>query len=95
MELWIRSQDSEMLYRANEIFLEYKVCEELGIKEYFINVNHEIFGTYKSKERALEVLDEIQNFINRKDELSYVQTTEIIEIQSTKEIENVFQMPQE
>ena len=54
MELWIRSQDREMIYKANEIF--YYRCTEA----HSIQVNHENFGKYKSKERALEVLDEIE-----------------------------------
>ena len=55
MELWIRSQDKEMLYKVHEIF--YYRCTDA----HSIQVNHENFGTYKTKERALEVLNEIQD----------------------------------
>jgi len=57
MELWVRSQDKEKLLKVDEI--------HLGLdKEYKLNViwvNNWIVGEYKSKERALEVLDEIQS----------------------------------
>lgn len=66
MELWIRSQKNEEirdgLYKVNEI--------ELG--DYNENMdclvvnNLYCIGIYKSKERALEVLDEIQNILEPK-----------------------------
>ena len=55
MELWIRSQDRIALTKINSIGIEYdkklvgygKICVKLG--------------EYATKERALEVLDEIQS----------------------------------
>ena len=64
MELWIRSQDKKTLTKINDIRLkEFNLDEivanykttSLGSNEY------EKLGTYKTKERALEVLDEIQD----------------------------------
>ena len=56
MELWIRSQDKEKLLKVDEI--------HLGLNKQYINsviwVNNWIVGEYATKERALEVLDEIQ-----------------------------------
>lgn len=57
MELWIRSQNKGALIKV----------EMLGntdgtIKSYLGN-NQTVLGTYKSNERALEVLDEIQNIL--------------------------------
>lgn len=57
MELWVRSQDKISLTKINSIGIEYdkklvgygNVCVKLG--------------EYKTKERALEVLDEIQKYI--------------------------------
>lgn len=68
MELWIRSQDKEKLLKVNDIAIENKVFLETKeismIYGYFDkNTEYEHLGTYKSKERALEVLDEIQNKI--------------------------------
>ncbi len=57
MELWIRSQDRLALTKINSIGIEYdkklvgygKICVKLG--------------EYETKERALEVLDEIQKIL--------------------------------
>ena len=65
MELWIRSQDKECLLKTDIVMLE-EIEEN---KEYWIYAGHEkyepymIFGIYHTKKRALEVLDEIQNYI--------------------------------
>lgn len=59
MELWIRSQDKNTLINAKRI--DY----------YYYNGEHTIFsddlkiilGIYKTEERSLEILDEIQNHL--------------------------------
>lgn len=57
MELWIRSQNKENLSMAKNI----KLDKYIGDKENTIITNDYFeVGKYKSKERALEVLDEIQ-----------------------------------
>ena len=61
MELWIRSQDKETLRLAQTLDIydgsvddeKYFVIEESGVD----------IGSYETKERALEVLDEIQNIL--------------------------------
>jgi hypothetical protein len=72
MELWIRSQDKEDLLVVHNLGLAYKgkygFMDKIGdIDGYciceFINDYHVKLGTYKTKERALEVLDEIQNIL--------------------------------
>ena len=67
MELWIRSQDKERLTKATDIRLGYfnnndnvwiiEDCDELG--------------RYKTKKRALEILDEIQNILMPKTILNF------------------------
>lgn len=65
MELWVRSQDRECLLKTDIVMLE-EIEEN---KEYWIYAGHEkyepytVFGIYHTKERALEVLDEIQNIL--------------------------------
>lgn len=60
MELWIRSQEKTRLVKCNNI-LAYQFDDET----YGIQVNNDCFvGEYKTKERALEVLDEIQYLLN-------------------------------
>lgn len=57
MELWIRSQDKETLCKVDDIHIE---------EQSLYTDTHLIIclGTYKTKERALEILDEIQNILN-------------------------------
>lgn len=59
MELWIRSQDKECLMKVN------RVDYDLSNSEHRIMVNgyETLVGHYATKERALEVLEEIQNQI--------------------------------
>lgn len=73
MELWIRStaktnllqarfltiMEGKTFYKKNEWEYEgYTICNVT------INGYYELLATYKTKERALEVLDEIQTKIN-------------------------------
>jgi hypothetical protein len=58
MELWIRSQDKTELVKVNNLAnIDYRIV--------FINNGNgrTTLGTYATKERALEVLDEIEDFI--------------------------------
>lgn len=63
MELWIRSQDKECLVKISNIQYVYKNYIH-GLGTYYDNLK--ILGKYKTKERALEVLDEIQNILKPK-----------------------------
>ena len=73
MELWIRSQN-----KADLIKVEMLGQIDGVITAYYVNGNCEL-GTYKTKERALEVLDEIQNIL-----IDYSKMTRV-----------VYQMPKE
>lgn len=58
MELWIRSQDRTVLRKVNTIGIVegrdfWSIDENLTVS----------FGKYKTKERAIEVLDEIEKLI--------------------------------
>lgn len=62
MELWIRSQDKEKLMLIDYVkYIGYFYDEEE--QEHCIGTYMFVLGTYKTKERALEVLDEIQKYI--------------------------------
>ena len=58
MELWIRSQDKKDLIKATSICMTKEDYDNIGIF-----VNGCLVGLYKSTQRALEVLDEIQQVI--------------------------------
>ena len=58
MELWVRSQDKEILLKVSELEIEINMIIAFDGNKY------QCLGTYKSKERALQILDEIQNILN-------------------------------
>ena len=60
MELWVRSQDKRILQKVDNIFLDANY-ENKRISTY--DGDSVELGTYETKERAIEVLDEIQNIL--------------------------------
>ena len=61
MELWVRSQDKRILMKVDNIFLDANY-DNKRISTY--DGDNTELGTYKTKKRALEVLDEIDEFID-------------------------------
>ncbi|MGN1352254.1 MAG: hypothetical protein ACI4VE_05735 [Clostridia bacterium] len=99
MDLYIRSQDKTDLSKINMLKIREHVFEN-GEKEYFILNNNsmsDVVGIYKTKERALEVLGEIQ----RKIKFMYI--FENYKLQKNSCIEqdligtdfNIYEMPQD
>lgn len=64
MELWIRSQDRKHLMKCEAIMYE-ETGTGYGLRAFTKNYDFNI-GTYKTKERVIEVLDEIQNILKPK-----------------------------
>ena len=62
MELWIRSQDKKDLICTRRIY----VHENTIRTNVYEAIGFAILGKYKTKERALEVLDEIQSILKPK-----------------------------
>lgn len=60
MNLWVRSQDKEVLTRVVDIWKDADKNEIWSQSSFAIK---NCLGTYKTKERAIEILDEIQNYI--------------------------------
>lgn len=68
MDLWIRSQDKMNLVQIKQININYQNNKQVianYIPETYENAGeyYELLGTYKTKERALEVLDEIEDLM--------------------------------
>ena len=82
MDLWIRSQDKTKLVKVDKILIENS---DIG------NFEVGMLGTYKTKERALEVLDEIQRLIEDLQYMSYA----IVNDKFASYRPNVYQMPKE
>lgn len=68
MELWIRSQDKMNLVKVRQVCVNYQNNKQIianYIPELYENSGEccEFLGTYETKERAIEVLDEIQAYL--------------------------------
>lgn len=59
MELWIRSQDGKVLEKIDDLFIQYSTQKKLHTICSHRNLVY--LGGYKTEERALQVIDEIQN----------------------------------
>lgn len=73
--MWIRSQDKEILLE-----ISYLDVYSLSENNWTIEDCGNDLGTYKSKERAIEVLDEIQEFIM---------------MSKTTQLTTIYEMPEE
>lgn len=76
--MWIRSQDKEILIKVDNIRIKHeyeqkKVNDNYGRTCAYINGKYRCsyiysdstwLGEYETKERALEILDEIEKYIN-------------------------------
>lgn len=67
MELWIRSQDKTILQKVNKLYVcKYAEKKGYGIYDLLCNDLDDCdvpLGFYKTRERALEVLDRIQEVV--------------------------------
>lgn len=90
MELWIRRQDKECLMKVDR--LDY----DLQNNEHRIMVNgyQKLVAKYETKERALEVLDEIQYYIQNQGKTFAVPNENGIII-DYKYCGSVYEMPKE
>lgn len=85
--MWIRIQNKEGLVYANNFYIMKTKVEEKYEISYFDGDSFVKLGFYKSKERAIEVLDEIQTHISR---------YKVLEVDECLEAEDVvYKMPEE
>lgn len=98
MELWIRSQDKEVLTRVIDIWKDADK-NEIWSKSSFAIKN--CLGIYKTKERVIEVLDEIEerimliNTINiAKDRDSLIACKNVLTEEKIKGLNYPYQMPE-
>lgn len=85
MELWIRSQSKETLLKISKVYIHDN--------EIFASTESEFdekVGIYKTKERALEVLDEIQSAIEHKGTAFYDKKDDAL-----YNLYSVYEMPEE
>lgn len=64
MNLWVRSQDGMKLVNNCNLYISNEIRNEYVIED--LNNKYLKLGTYKTKKRAIEILDEIQNILSPK-----------------------------
>lgn len=79
MNLWIRSQDKTKLLKIDGISLTPS-----GLSIYPIGATG-VLGTYSTKERAIKILNEIQNIINAKTIIKFKEFVPTEHIQRVKD----------
>ena len=80
MDLWIRSQDKLTLRRCNSLKIE-KWEDKYAIVE-----QATVYGTYKTKEKAIDILNEIETDIMLYDDIYSYSMPE--DIEETNEADN-------
>ena len=75
MNLWVRSQDKRILQKVDNIFLDANY-ENKRISTY--DGDSVELGTYKTKERAIEILDEIQDELISSDFMPIEKNEEVV-----------------
>lgn len=96
MELWIRSQDKRNLKKINtEIYIKKGLSNYAEGDVYFIVSSGTELGEYKTKERALEVLDEIQHLFIEKEPFKTELTKDGLTIMTKQPSSIVYEMPKE
>ena len=79
MNLWVRSQYKEMLFKVNNnLIIRHNDNVENGM--YFIECDSCKIAMYKTREKALKVLDEIQDLLQN----AYIENANRIVYQMTK-----------
>lgn len=92
MELWIRNQNRETMELTT--YLQIIYLDELDQENKWVIEGGSYLGYYKTKERALEVLDEIHEYIEK------IGTNELIAnengiMSGIKHFGKVYEMPKE
>ena len=98
--MWIRIQNKEGLVYANNFYIMKTKVEEKYEISYFDGDSFVKLGFYKSKERAIEVLDEIQYKIQCLNDDFYFKVSKETEFKKyegyqKKHIDIVYKMPEE
>ena len=81
MDLWIRSQDKDMLLKTESLLIDDN-NNDIYTQDFISdNLVTYTLGKYKTRERAIEVLDEIQNKIKT---LLYLKPSVLLNLEDIK-----------
>lgn len=101
MELWVRSQDKENLLKVDRLDVNGNKIQA-NFKAYSTGYDYLIIGIYESNDRALEVLDEIEEKISLLNTMSVIcDTNSLISFKNAmgedkiKGLAYPYQMPKE
>ena len=104
MDLWIRAQDRTRIIKSKDIAIipiiyNYGTKREMDSYK-IVELNHqdrdcECLGVYKRKERALEVLDEIQDLFITKEPFKTEFTKDGLTMMNKQPSSVVYEMPEE
>lgn len=76
MNLWVRSQDKRYLISVTNLYIPIsRTGEDFSIYTYDTDAR---LGTYKTKERAIEILDEIQDELISSDFMPIEKNEEVV-----------------
>lgn len=104
MNLWIRSQDGTILIKVDNLLIDddnFHIYTHNHINNMQMTYT---LGRYKTKERAIEVLDEIQNFIIKLSTLDMIGLPnenvakvfkKVLDEENMTSLKPVYQMPKE
>ena len=93
MDLWIRSQDRRSLYKTSGFFIREEQYKRKG--KYIIEGNECWLGAYNTFERALEVLNEIQDLFITKEAFKTEFTKDGLTMMNKQPSSVVYEMPEE
>lgn len=93
MELWIRNQDRENLVKVELLEIQEREEDYMICTMFQNEIAH--LGIYATKERALEVLDEIQKYINNECEFLEREQHTSMGTYKNKEQMHVYEMPKD
>ena len=96
MGIWIRSQDKCRMGKCMELYVVDDYDDDYSIEGYSVDDTPIILGTYSTKEKAIKVLDMIQEHIANNDNIFRIVASEqdwVGEIITHGN--NVFQMPRD
>ena len=92
MELWIRSQERDLLEECNRLAVQPIITQNKKHQTWGIISNFGCVGEYGTRERCLEILDVIQNLFLSNNKVLF-QSIDISGLTQPKII--IYQMPEE
>ena len=90
MELWIRSQDGESIIKVEKLELIYDCLCSDEPRLFHIDSDKQRLASYSTKERALEILNEIHQ---RLIDLQTLEITPDFYKVCKRNLDNVYEMP--